>query len=276
MRFSNRFHPAGGRTLSMLLLGLVAVLVVMGLLRNCRPPSNLEPPARGFSQGDTLDVAVVYGPGSYRMQADTLSGENHRLLTLLRDSLGWKLRLWPVASAQEALPQLAEGRYDIVASLPSDNELKSRFLTTREVWLDRLVLIQAPSLRAKGASGPRRIESALELAGDTVYVEKGSSAVRRLGNLSHEIGDTIYIIEKEGLGEELMVMKTASGEWPFAVVSERTAKSMKEERYRDLDISTPVSFTQFQVWALRPSDTLLKDSLDAALGRLQGETLPKP
>ncbi|MDO4334512.1 MAG: hypothetical protein Q4C37_01590, partial [Bacteroidales bacterium] len=46
-----------------------------------------------------------------------------------------------------------------------------------------------------------------------------------------------------------LAMKVATGAWRYAVVNERIAAEM-HSRYADLDYSTPVSFTQFQVWVL--------------------------
>lgn len=255
-------HPASSKAKlpALYIFAVILVLVIMGLLRNCSAPDTLPHFKQGFSEGDTLDVAVVYAPGSYALSGDTLSGENYRLLSQLKDSLHWRLRLWPVVSAREALEALSAGQYDIVASLPSDHELKSKFLTTDEVYLDRLVLIQ----RSNPSDG-EPVKSALDLARDTIHVEKDSPAKRRIINLSHEIGDTIFIAEEESIGEEYLVMKTAAGQWRFAVVNEQTAKKMKESRYPELNIDTPVAFTQFQVWVLRPTDTLLKQHLDSAL-----------
>lgn len=194
------------------------------------------------------------------MSGDTLTGENYRLLALLRDSLGWSLRLWPVVSGAATLTSLSEGRYDVVASMTADNELRTKYLTTREVWLDQLVLVQRP---AHGAERP--ITSALELAGDTVHVEAGSAAERRLHNLMKEIGDTIHIVSRSDEGEEYLGIFTATGRYRYAVLNRRTAQRLKEGGYPELNAATPVAFTQFQVWVLRPNDTALLSSLNAAL-----------
>ncbi len=257
------FQPKRTRHIALYILLLIAVFVILGVLRNCKGPDTLAPVEKGNSAGDTLDVAVVYGPGSYSISGDTLSGNNYRRLTQLKDSLGWKLRLWPVVSATETLPALEAGQYDIIASMPSDTDLKKRFLTTREVWLDKLVLVQ------RKIEGEKSITSALDLAKDTVYVESGSAAERRLHNLMREIGDTIYIKSEEGVGEEYLGIGIATGRYKYAVINEQTAKLLKEGRYPELDINTPVAFTQFQVWVLRGNETDLLKRLNAALDSLE-------
>lgn len=257
-----RFQAKGGKQIALYVLLLILVFVLAGLLRNCKGPSTLPPAERGFSEGDTLDVAVVYAPGSYALSGDTLTGANYKLLTYMRDSLGWPLRLWPVVSAAETLPALESGQYDILASLPSDNDLKTRVLTTHEVWLDKLVLVQRPP---QGEEKP--ITSALDLAGDTVHVEKGSAAERRLHNLMREIGDTIYIAAEEKTGEEYLAMRTAMGQYRYSVINEITARMLKSGRYPDLNIETPVAFTQFQVWAVRRNDTELLKKLNEVIDK---------
>lgn len=206
---------------------------------------------------DTIHAAIVYGPTSFRVLEsedgnDSIIGINYHLLSLLQDSLGVPVVKHPVINRDEALAKLASGEYDILASLPADNHLKKNFLTTEEVYLDRLVLIQKKSL-----DGKLKVKSALDIEGDTIHVEQGSAATRRLENLQKEIGGTIHIKEESGLSEEYLAMKVGSGTWDYAVVNERTAQDM-QTLYPDLDFSTPISFTQFQVWVLPLSgDSLL-------------------
>lgn len=210
-----------------------------------------------MTKGDTLRAAVVYGPNSYRViegadGRDSITGINYFLLREFQDSLGAKIILNPVINRDDALAKLNNGDFDILASLPADNFLKDNFLTSDPVCLDRLVLIQMKK------AGKTPATSALDLAKDTVHVEKGSAATRRLENLRKEIGDTIYVAEEEGLSEEYLAIKVANGTWKYAVVNEKTAEEM-QARYPDLDYSTPVSFTQFQVWVLpQGRDSLLK------------------
>ena len=230
-----------------LLLLVLMVAAMIGLRTMTKKASGAGVVAA--ESADTIRAAIVYGPGSYRVLTssagtDSIVGINYHLLKELGDSLGVAVVMDPVIDRDEALAKVASGRYDILASLPADNYLRENFLTSAEVTLDRLVLLQK-----KGADGAPAARSALALAGDTVHVEKESAAVRRLANLQKEIGDSIHIVQEEGLSEEYLAMKVATGAWRYAVVNERIAAEM-HSRYPDLDFSTPVSFTQFQVWVL--------------------------
>ncbi|MDE6631589.1 MAG: transporter substrate-binding domain-containing protein, partial [Muribaculaceae bacterium] len=202
-------------------------------------------------------AAIVYGPDSYKVMLsedgnDSIIGINYHLLEGLQEALGVKVSLHPVIDRDAAIKKLADGEYDIFASLPADSYLKQEFLTTRDVYLDRMVLLQK-----RNNNGTLPARSALDLDGDTIHIEKGSAAKRRLENLKKEIGGTITIVEEPELSEEYLAIKVAKSAWKFSVVNEKTAKKMKEQ-YPDLDYSTPVSFTQFQVWALpQGRDSLL-------------------
>ena len=250
------------QTLTYLLL-LVAAIMVMGMTRRCNSGEALPPILRGNSGGDTIDVAVIYGPMSYYLYGDTIGGANFDLLTAFGRQTGRPVRLWPVITLDDALGKLDDDTYDMLASLPSDNSVKERFLTTQSVFLDKMVLVQLSD-----SSGNVKIRSALDLAGDTVHIQTDSPAVARIGNLSNEIGAKINVVKEKDLSEEYLCMKVAKGDIEYAVVNEKTAAVMKK-RYPRLNYDNPVSFTQFQVWLLNKNDTTLLRTTDSWLHDLK-------
>lgn len=237
------------------ILLLIAVFAIMGMTRRCNTAIPLPPVTQADSSGDTLDIAVVYGPLSYYVYADTLGGLNYDLLRRMSEETGRPIKLWPVAELHEALTSLQQGKFDMLASLPADVEIKEKFLTTRSVFLDRLVLIQL-----KDSLGNIKINSPLDLGTDTVFIEIESPAALRLSNLSDEIATPIPVKEIN-LSEEYLCMKVATGEFPLAVVNEKTAKKMQQQ-YPSLSFDNPVSFSQFQVWLIPKNDTLLLQQTD--------------
>ena len=88
----------------------------------------------------------------------------------------------------------------------------------------------------------------------------------RLRNLSAEIGDTILVKEDPDYGSEQLVMMVAVGDIPLAVVNEKTALRLAGE-YPGIDVSTAISFTQFQTWALRKKEMELTDSVNSMIKR---------
>ena len=100
-----------------------------------------------------------------------------------------------------------------------------------------------------------------QLIGDTVWVAEGSPFNTRLRNMIRELGDSIVVVSEPGYSSEHLAIRTALGEVKQAVVNEAVARHIAK-RYPCLDISTPISFNQFQVWAVAPGDTVLLDSLN--------------
>ncbi len=245
------------RTLQIAVYAVLLVIVIAAMFGLRYFANSKHTHAGDGEKADTIHAAIVYGPDSYRVLTsedgnDSITGINYHLLDGLQDALGVKVVMHPVIDREAAMGKVASGEYDILASLPADNYLKEDFLTSRDIYLDRMVLLQ---LRNPNGTLPAR--SALDLDGDTIHVETGSAAKRRLENLQKEIGGNITIIEEPELSEEYLAIKVAKSAWKYSVVNEKTAEKMKLQ-YPDLDYSTPVSFTQFQVWILpQGRDSLL-------------------
>lgn len=223
-------------------------IITIGIARNCqRLP---YAPKEGFSGGDTLDIAILYGPGSYYIYGDTMAGINHEIANLFSQETAVPIKLWPISDPASGLANLEKGAFDILASLPLDNNLKKNFPVSESVFLDRLVLIQLED----STSGQASVNSSLDLNGKTVNVAPGSSGVHRMKNLSEEIGGNIEIIEDPEMSDELLCLQVASASIPLAVVNERIARTVAQN-YPNLKYDSSISFTQFQVWVFSPSDS---------------------
>lgn len=232
------------------LLIIVALVFILGIARNCADIKNYGEQI-GHSRGDTLDIGMLYGPSSMYMEADTFAGLNHNLAMIYSRQTGIPVKIWPVADVVDAMNKTQSGAFDILASLPMDNEIKKNFLPTESLFLDRLVLLQLRD----SITGEIAVSSSLDLKGKTVYVPLGSPAAKRLENLAKEIGGEINIIEEPELSDELIAIKVGSGQIPLAVINERIAQKVSAN-YPSLSYDNPVSFTQFQVWLFNRNDTL--------------------
>ena len=162
-----------------------------------------------------------------------------------------------------AIEGLDSGYYDIVVSfLPSTESLKKNFALSDPVYLDREVLVQLnDSLRF--------ISSPDQLGNDTVWIADGSPFRQRIENLSSEIGEHIEVATLAGHTAEHLIMLVATGKIPRAVVNEGIATRMKEEHYPNLNISTPVSFTQLQCWIVSQNDSGTGDFVNYWLDSLK-------
>lgn len=233
---------------------LLALSVVMvALLRGGRQDFGAAVRGKepGGSAGDTLDVALVYGPMSYYVYADTLGGYNYDLMRLISRQSGVPMKFWPVNSLEDALRLIEEGRYDLLASLPRDAGFDGGVLYSAPLFLDRQVLVQI-----KQGDGSVAVSSALDLAGDTVHIEKDSPIAGRIRNFCREIGDTIYLEEHPDLSGELLALKVQSGAIRYAVVNERIAAPLTL-KFSNLDAGSPISFTQFQCVVTAAGDSAL-------------------
>ncbi len=98
-----------------------------------------------------------------------------------------------------------------------------------------------------------------------MWIAEGSPFRTRLNNMAKELGDTITIFSDPEHSSEHLAIMTATGDVKHAVVNEAVARRIAA-MYPRLDIATPISFNQFQVWAVAPGDTALRDSLNNWLG----------
>lgn len=248
----NHSVKKGSVTLYMVLL--VAVIGVMSVLRNCK--WSAEKPIE--KNGEV--VAIEYSPLLCYTYDDTLGGFSYDLLRLVARRGGVELKFQPMVTLSKSLARLKAGDYKmVIAEFPVTKENKEDFLFSDPIYLDRQVLVQK-----KLFDGTIAIKSSLDLANDTVWIVEGSSMQSRLKNLSHEIGDTIYVNNEPEYGSEQMFIMVAAGEIKYAVMNERIAKIMSK-KYPDVDVSTGISFSQFQSWIIQKEDSVFCDSINSWL-----------
>lgn len=258
-RFASR--PKRGR-LAVYVALLACAVVAMLMMRQCSTPGPFSASQVGHSGGDTIDVAIEYGPTTLYRYNDTLGGMAYDMLReMAADTLPMKFH--PVTSGARALELLASGAVDlVVAEIPRTTDYDSVVAFTEPVYLDRQVLVQ----RTDSADSARYVKSVLDLAGRQVTVSAGSPMLHRLQNLSAEIGDTILINTDSIHGPEQLVIMTAIGDIEMTVVNNRVARRIAAD-YPALDVSTNISFTQFQSWMMHSDSTRLHSLVDSLIVR---------
>ncbi len=253
-----QFNPVRLRRI----LTLAVAVIVVGVIATVTYYNDHKRhPAYAYERagGDTLNVAIAYSPMSLYRYADTIGGFNYEMMREMSHLYGDRVKYFPVVSVDEALAKLREGTFDIVmADIPVFASHREMYRFTIPVYTDRQVLVSRDSV----------IPSPLELAGKEVWVAAGSPARSRLENLSREIGDSIDIRVSPDYSAEQLVMLTARGEIPRAVVNQEVARRLSAE-YPDLRISDNISFSQFQSWILNRSAAALQDTLDAQIERFK-------
>ncbi len=237
-----------------------AIVLILGIIGFIRRPA-ASPDRFGKADGDTLTVGIEMSPLSYTLQNDTAEGFDYMVLRDIAREHKLNIALRPVADMSEAFRMLHDGKLDIlIGSMARTTALQEHFLLTEPVYYDKQVLVQ----RADSVGGRGPILSQEQLRGDTVWVAAGSPNMTRLRNMMKELGDTIHVNSADGYSAEHLGILTALGEVKQAVINEAVARRLAE-RYPQLDIATPISFEQFQCWAVAPRDSVLCDSLDSWL-----------
>ena len=215
--------------------------------------------------GDTLAVAIEMSPLTYNIADDTIAGFDYEIISDIASRHSLPVKFYPVAQLDKAFLGLRDGEYDmVVASMPATKKLREYFPLTEAVYLDRQVLVQ----RRDSATGEVPVPDPRRLMGDTVWIAEGSPYRTRLSNLAGELGDTIYVETLPGYSAEHLAILTAVGELPRAVVGEAVARRIADD-YPQLDISTPISLSQIQTWAVAPGDSVLLDSLNSWLAEFR-------
>ncbi len=236
-----------------LLAGAVAAMVMLG--RCSHRPKSPFARAEAIAGGDTLNIAIEFNGICYGVRGDSVFGRDYDIIERIARSRSIPVKYHPFVPLGHATEGLRDGRYDIViASMPLTVELKQRFVMTDPVYLDREILVQH-----RPDTAPPAVRTALDLAADTVWLPEDSPFASRVAALGREIGDTIYVSTLPGVNAEHLVVLTALGRIPRAVVPATVARRLAP-RYPALDTAVAISFTQFQSWALR--DTALRDSIN--------------
>lgn len=237
---------------------LALVLACMWLVNRCTHPKDALI-ANEFvrPQGDTLAVAIEMSPLTYAYSGDTVVGFDYEVLRNICLEHRQPVVFQPFAPLEYAFQGLESGRFDLViANLPATSEMRRQFAVTEPVFTDRAVLVQRIE-----ADSTLQISKGRQLTGNDVWIAANSPLRTRLENLAAESGDTISIKSDPQYSAELLCIMVAQGKISRAVVNESVARHMAAD-YPDLDISVPISFSQFQTWLVNRDNKDLLTRLD--------------
>lgn len=257
----NKLMPKKGNPVIYIVL-LVVIISLMAVLHKCSNQGS-QPNANEVG-GDTLRVAIEYSPLACYTYSDTLGGFCYDAVRMMSGIAHRGVKFYPLVQLEDALAGLNDGLYDmLVAQFPVTKESRDQYLFTDELYIDRQVLVQRSD-----SLGATAVKTQLDLAGKTLYVIKGSPMRDRIESLAREIGDSIYVAEDADYGPEQLFMRVAAGEINFAVINESIAREMAS-RYPGIDISTGISFSQFQSLIIKKDNQELCDSVNSWLHTLK-------
>lgn len=213
-----------------------------------------------------LRMETEYNQSGYYLSGDTFMGFQYELSKAIAEISGLEVQTRLEMSLSKSLENLSNRECDIIArNIPITSEMREKYLFTDPIVLNKQVLIQR---KADANSGMEPIRNQLDLAGRRLHVPKDSPVILRLQNLSHEIGDTIYIIENDMYSAEQLMIMVAKGEIDYAVCDQQIARATAK-KLPELDITTDISFTQLQSWAVRKESPILLDSINSWLRKIR-------
>ncbi|WMJ72267.1 transporter substrate-binding domain-containing protein [Cytophagaceae bacterium ABcell3] len=240
-----------------------------------------------IKEESTIDLADIkergeiialtgYSHTGYFLYKGTPMGYEYDLLKNLADHLGVKLNIKVVDSKDKMFEMLRKGEGDIIASNLLVTKNKRPYIEfTHHHNTSRQVLVQKKpkNWRQMTASEVNKvlIKDLLDLGNKDVHVIKSSPYVMRLRNLSNEIGSNINIIEEDtNTGVEDLIQAVAEGEIEYTIADENIAM-LNQSYYADLDISTPISFSQKQAWAVRKNSPELLEAVNDWVLRMKNK-----
>ena len=202
-------------------------------------------------------IAIVDNSStSYFIYKGQPMGYEYDLLSRLAKKLGVDLEIIITTSLEEAFSMLQRGEGDIVAhNLAITRERQEKIAFTLHHNEVRQVLVQRKPKSWRNmtvdAIDKQLIRNPLELAHKEVHVKKASAHAARLRNLSDEIGSEILVLEQDASVEvEALIRKVADGEIEYTVADENVAR-LNAAYYANLDVNTPISFSQRIAWGVR-------------------------
>ncbi len=204
---------------------------------------------------------------SYFIYKGQPMGYEFELLHLFADYLNVDLEVKVIQNIDFILDSLHAGAGDLAAAnltITRDRKRKVEFslphIRTRQVLVQRLPENKRTLTRDQIEES--LVRDLLDLSGKTVYVPWNTSFHERLRNLQNELGDSIQIARLPGNIHTDSVMALISrGKIDYSVADENVARFYRAF-YPDVDIKTPVSFSQKIAWALPKGSDALRDTLN--------------
>lgn len=194
-------------------------------------------------------------------------GFEYELLNWFAQENNLELEIALISDLDSVFQKLNNGKGDIIAANLTVTKQRQELVNYTEPHLStRQVLIQKLpenywQLTADKINS-QLIKDPIELSNKNVWVRRNSSFYDRLVSLSNEIGNEIHIIEADGkLQTEDLIRLVAEGEIDYTVADENVAKTNKKY-YPNIDIETPISFTQNIAWAINKQATGLQTVLN--------------
>jgi ABC-type amino acid transport substrate-binding protein len=191
---------------------------------------------------------------------DSVSEFQYALCKYIGKRSGLTVQIFSENNFDLCLKGLQNKTYDVFArNISITNENKKYLAFTIPITVSNQVLVQRKENKEDTAQ--IFIRNQIDLADKTVYAIRNSAAVLRLKNLSEEIAEPVHIREISDHSSESLIGMVCSKEIDYAVIDKALAQKIALQ-FPEIDYSMNIGFNQLQAWAVRPSSTVLLDSLN--------------
>ena len=186
-------------------------------------------------------------------------GFGYELLTDFCRTYDLDLELTVCENLDTCFALLDSSMVDVVAvSIGANKEMKSRFLLTDPILIQKSVLVQRlpkgwSKMNTVNEVENQLLRSPIDLAGKTIHLPAGSHSIRIIEHLSEQIGETIHIVEHDTLNSVDLIHAVHRGDIDYTVVEEYVAR-MASLSLGGLDTKLDVSVEQPLGWAVGKHD----------------------
>lgn len=237
------------------LLGIILFVFLLGSCKN-NPVATYD--FEEIKSAGELTIITLSSSTSYFIYKDEPMGYDYDLAKDFCNFHGLKLNIKVAQNSTKLLEMLANGEGDLIASpVPVQTGLKDSVLYCGLEQISHQVLVQRRDKKN------RMVRDVTQLIDKEIYVKHDTKYHQRILNLDAELGNGIIIkdIEKDTITEEDLIAMVSHKEIDYTVADEYIAK-LNKTYYSNIDISTPLSFDQRAMWAVRKTTPLLAQALN--------------
>lgn len=224
-----------------------------------------------------LTAVTNYNSTNYFIYRGEPMGYQYELLRSFAQHLGVKLELEIVNDLDKSFDRLQTGKCDLLAmDLTITKKRLEKVSFSDPINETRQALVQRKpdnwkALAARNRLKDSLIKNPLQLAGETIVIQKNTTFKKRLENLSDEIGAPIHVREHPDATMEELIGMVARKEIGYTVADEHIAL-LNRKYFPQIDVGTPLSFPQNIGWAVRKKSKGLLEEINKWLDGFKGTT----
>lgn len=226
-----------------------------------------------------LIALTRYNANSFFLYRGKPMGYEYELLQLFAEELGVDLEVKIPSTRDSLFVMLNNGEGDLIAAnmtITKERSEKVDFSTHHNTTRQMLIQKKPDNWRKEKRHITEKalIRDPLELLGKTISIRKGSNYHQRIDNLQLEMGGEIFIDTVDDSYEtEELIRLVDEGTIQYTIADENIA-AINSAFYPNVDMKTPISFSQRVAWAFRKTSPELRDAANRWMKELRADNSP--